>query len=179
MRIGKQPLSAELTVGAGGAKLALSLPTLQQAVSAIRPVADKANVTLSVSSDCIRLAEITGDADKLRQALTNVVHNAVTFTPNGGVVKISGHPDKTGVVIRINDNGVGMSTADIEVVTRPFHRIRSALDGQHQGAGLGLPFAKAIVDLHGGSLTIRSTPGDGTEIEIFLPYAGAAISDAA
>ena len=52
----------------------------------------------------------------------------------------------------ISDTGVGMTEADMEVVTRPFHRLRSALDGQHQGAGLGLPFAKAIVDLHGGTL---------------------------
>jgi two-component system cell cycle sensor histidine kinase PleC len=55
---------------------------------------------------------------------------------------------------------------------RPFHRLRSAFDGQHQGAGLGLPFAKAIAELHGGALIIRSVPGMGTTVEIRLPRAG-------
>ncbi len=72
-----------------------------------------------------------------------------------------------------------MSEADVEIVTRPFHRLRSALDGQHQGAGLGLPFAKAIVDLHGGSLRIVSEEGSGTTIEIRLPAPAAQMSDAA
>jgi signal transduction histidine kinase len=72
-----------------------------------------------------------------------------------------------------------MSEADVEVVTRPFHRLRSALDGQHQGAGLGLPFAKAIVELHGGRLTISSAVGAGTKVEIRLPAALAAMSRAA
>jgi signal transduction histidine kinase len=52
---------------------------------------------------------------------------------------------------------------------RPFHRLRSALDGNHQGAGLGLPFAKAIVELHGGSLTFESAPNKGTTVNINLP----------
>ena len=68
------------------------------------------------------------------------------------------------------DTGVGMSEADIEVVTRPFHRLRSALDGQHQGAGLGLPFAKAIVDAAWRTLDAsRATQDVGTSVEIRLP----------
>ena len=151
---------------------------LQQAIAAIRPVAEKSDVTLSVS-DGSDLPDIEGDVDKLRQAFTSILHNAVKFTPKHGTVKVSARRTPAGVTITVRDNGPGMSEADIDVVTRPFHRLHSALDGQHQGAGLGLPFAKAIVDLHGGSLTIRSERGAGTEIEILLPVGGAAMSHAA
>jgi signal transduction histidine kinase len=140
---------------------------LKQAVAAIRPSAEKAGVTLSL--DAAALAPIEADADKLRQALTSILHNAVKFTPKGGEVCASAARDGHDVVIAVQDTGPGMEKSDIEVVTRPFHRLRSALDGQHQGAGLGLPFAKAIVDLHGGALKIDSEPGHGTRVEIRLP----------
>ena len=152
---------------------------LQQAVAAIRPAAEKAGVRLTVGSDPLGLPEIVGDTAKLRQALTAILHNAVKFTPACGDVSISSRRDGAAIVIRIEDTGVGMTKADTEIVTRPFHRLRSALDGQHQGAGLGLPFAKAIVELHGGTLTIDSTPGTGTIVEIRLPGAVQKMSDAA
>ncbi|HWA89368.1 MAG TPA: ATP-binding protein [Rhizomicrobium sp.] len=139
---------------------------LKQAVAAIRPSAEKAQVALSLET--ATLGAIDADADKLRQALTSVLHNAVKFTPAGGQVRASAFADSHDVVIAVADTGPGMEKSDIEVVTRPFHRLRSALDGQHQGAGLGLPFAKAIIDLHGGRLAIESEPGRGTRVEIRL-----------
>ncbi len=152
---------------------------LQQAVAAIRQIAEKLDVTVSVASDAPSLPEIQGDPDRLRQAFASILHNAVKFTPKHGIVHVRVQQVADGMIIGVHDNGPGLSEAEIEVVTRPFHRLRSALDGQHQGAGLGLPFAKAIVDLHGGALKIHSAPGAGTEIEIFLPHTGAAMSHAA
>ena len=134
---------------------------------------------LRVLKNAIDAPDIDGDADKLRQALTSILHNAVKFTPAGGSVTVSLEHNAAEIAIRIADNGVGMTQADVEVVTRPFHRRRSALDGQHQGAGLGLPFAKTIVEMHHGVLTIESVPGAGTTVEIRLPAMGAKMSDAA
>ena len=134
---------------------------------------------LRVANDAIDAPNIDGDADKLRQALTSILHNAVKFTPAGGNVTVSLEHNAAEIAIRITDSGVGMTEADVEVVTRPFHRRRSALDGQHQGAGLGLPFAKTIVEMHDGALTIESAPGAGTTVEIRLPAMGAKMSDAA
>jgi two-component system cell cycle sensor histidine kinase PleC len=71
--------------------------------------------------------------------------------------------------VRIEDTGVGIPESDIAAITRPFHRLRSALDGLHQGAGLGLPYAKAIIELHGGSLEIESASGEGTRVLVLLP----------
>lgn len=150
---------------------------LQQAVVAARPIADKEGVRLLFEGGDAPLIE--GDAAKLRQALTSILHNAVKFTPSGGEVRALLEGDSAGIAIRIVDSGVGMSEADLEVVTRPFHRLRSALDGQHQGAGLGLPLAKAIIELHGGVLTIKSACGAGTVVDIHLPVGGLRMSDAA
>jgi len=155
------------------------LGALQQAIAAIRPFADKGQIALAVTVEPADVCAIHGDVDKLRQAFTSILHNAVKFTPTGGTVTISARCDEQRVLMRIEDSGVGMSAADIDVVTRPFHRLRSALDGQHQGAGLGLPFAKAIVELHNGALTIESIEGAGTTIEIRLPSERAAMSHAA
>ena len=151
---------------------------LYQAVAAIRPIADKEGVRLLLTNNTDAPA-VEGDLAKLCQALTGILQNAVKFTPAGGEVKALLHSHISYVAIRIEDNGVGMNETDVEVVTRPFHRLRSALDGKHQGAGLGLPFAKAIVDLHGGSLEIKSAPGAGTVVEIRLPALSAKMSDAA
>jgi two-component system cell cycle sensor histidine kinase PleC len=152
---------------------------LLQAVAAVRPIAEKEHITFQTAIDPANIPAISGDADKLRQAFTSVLHNAVKFTPSGGRVAASMMFDGRDITVRIEDCGAGMSAADIEIVTRPFHRLRSALDGQHQGAGLGLPFAKAIVDLHDGSLIINSAEGAGTTIEIRLPSERAALSNAA
>jgi signal transduction histidine kinase len=152
---------------------------LQQAVAAIGSLAEREGVQLRVLKNAIDAPNIDGDADKLRQALTSILHNAVKFTPAGGEVTVSLEHDAAEIAIHIRDSGVGMTEADVEVVTRPFHRRRSALDGQHQGAGLGLPFAKTIVEMHDGVLTINSAPGAGTTVEIRLPAMGAKMSDAA
>ncbi len=140
---------------------------LQEAVGALRAAAQQAGINLTLSDEA--LPEIEGDGTKLRLALISILHNAVKFTPAGGSVKVSAHAGASGIVMRIADSGVGMRAEDIAVVVRPFHRLRSAFDGKHQGAGLGLPFAKAIVELHGGMLHIESTPGVGTTVEVRLP----------
>lgn len=152
---------------------------LYQTIAAISAMAEKGKVRLNFANDWNSLPDIEGDLMKLRQAFISVLHNAVKFTPAGGEVRVLACRDASGIVVSISDTGVGMTDADIEVVTRPFHRLRSALDGQHQGAGLGLPFAKAIVDLHGGTLTIRSAPRTGTSIEIRLPASQTPMSEAA
>jgi len=134
---------------------------------------------LEVIVETQELPEIDGDADKLAQAFASILHNAVKFTPAGGQIRVEARHEANALIIRIADSGIGMEAADLAVVTKPFHRLRSALDGQHQGAGLGLPFAKAIVELHGGTLTIASAPGYGTTVEIRLPQDAHALSEAA
>ncbi len=119
--------------------------------------------------------DIAGDAAKLHQAFYNVVHNAIRFTSAGGSVTIRGARDGELFAIAIVDTGAGMDPELVETVTRPFHRLQSAFDGKHQGAGLGLPFAKVVIELHGGGLAIASKPGKGTAVTITLPLAQAKV----
>lgn len=152
---------------------------LLEAVNAHRPLAEKSGVQIDVSPGLAEWPQMDGDAAKLREAFSNVVHNAVRFTPGGGTVRISGDGCDQRIAIRIADTGVGLEPHQLVTVVRPFHRLRSALDGQQQGAGLGLPFAKVIVELHGGSLTLASTAGAGTTVSIDLPVNTHALSNAA
>jgi signal transduction histidine kinase len=71
--------------------------------------------------------------------------------------------------MRVSDTGIGMKREDIPLVMQPFYRVSSAFNARYQGAGLGLPLAKAIVELHGGTLTIDSEADVGTTVIIALP----------
>ncbi len=152
---------------------------VRDSVSALHEMAEAAKITVSVSADDAQWPKLKGDAHKLNQAITSLLHNAIRFSHSGGRVEISGDCSDACLCIRIADEGVGMNAEDIENVVKPFHRLRSAFDGKHQGAGLGLPFAKAIVELHGGELRIESKPGDGTSVEIRLPLSSKTLSEAA
>jgi len=142
---------------------------LQQTLIRLHPLADSGCVALALESQFEDLPEIEGDAARLRQAFTNVIHNAIKFTPAGGEVRVMGYAKADWLSIRIADSGVGIAAELLGHVVRPFHRLRSALDGQQQGAGLGLPFAKAVFELHGGTLDLESQPGSGTTVTIGLP----------
>jgi two-component system, cell cycle sensor histidine kinase PleC len=94
-------------------------------------------------------------------------------------VEISAAARNNRLAIRIADNGIGMEPELLPSVVRPFHRLKHAFDGQHQGAGLGLPFAKVVIELHGGSLLLSSAVGVGTTVLIELPVAAGALTNAA
>jgi signal transduction histidine kinase len=146
-------------------------PLLRAALDSLSPTAARAGVRVDVRDDPTKWPAIEGDSIKLQQGFKNLLHNAIKFTPEGGTVTVSGQIDRSHLVIRISDTGIGISEEDIPLVVLPFHRRKRAFDGTHQGAGTGLPFAKAILDLHGGRLQIESTPGKGTTVTITLPLA--------
>ena len=84
-------------------------------------------------------------------------------------MEILGVVELGALVLRIIDHGTGIAADELPVVTRPFSRQRKAFDGTHQGAGIGLPFAKTIIELHGGELEINSVVGKGTTVTVRLP----------
>ncbi|MBV9198301.1 MAG: sensor histidine kinase [Alphaproteobacteria bacterium] len=128
-----------------------------------------AKVAVVVDSDPSSWPMLEGDPVKLKQVFVNLIGNAIKFTPAGGRVTISSETDSTALRIHIRDTGIGIRAEDIPLVVQPFYRVNSALDARHQGAGLGLPFAKSVVELHGGILTIESEIGSGTTVTITLP----------
>jgi signal transduction histidine kinase len=144
---------------------------ISASIESLEPVAAKSGVGLNVTGDPASWPAIDADGAKLQQSLTNIIHNAVKFTPSGGTVTISG--ERSGAVLKIviSDTGIGIPPEDLDLVVRPFHRQRPAYDSRYQGVGLGLPFAKTIIELHGGRLAINSVQGAGTTVTIELPVA--------
>lgn len=151
---------------------------LREAVEMHRAFARRAKVEL-VLTPAVDAIRIDGDAQKLRQSFSNVIQNAIKFTPPDGNVTIANRVRRERVVIRISDTGVGIRPEHLQSVLKPFHRLRSALDGQHQGAGLGLAYTRAIAEMHGGSISVASAPGQGTVVTIELPVVQQAVEYAA
>ena len=118
------------------------------------------------------------DALRFRQILLNLMSNAVKFTPAGGSATVAAAIEDGFAVITVADTGVGMREEDIAVALEPFGQVASGvghtLTRRFAGTGLGLPLAKTLVELHGGTLAIESAPRRGTKVRIRLPLERAA-----
>jgi two-component system cell cycle sensor histidine kinase PleC len=113
---------------------------------------------------------IRGDVSKLKQIFSNILSNAIRFTSAGGTVSLKAfRTDGHGTAILIRDSGVGMSPEEISVAMTPFGQVDGGRSRWREGAGLGLPIAKALIELHNGNLDIRSKANEGTEIAITFP----------
>jgi signal transduction histidine kinase len=113
---------------------------------------------------------VYGEPAKLRQIVINLLSNAMKFTKPGGEVSLiaSARHDR-GINISVVDTGIGMTAEEIPIALAPFGQIDSNLSRRYEGTGLGLPLTKALVELHGGMLTIASVPGEGTTVTVSLP----------
>ena len=106
----------------------------------------------------------------IRQIMINLVGNAIKFTPAGGKVQVSGSSTSDGgYAVTVQDSGIGMSEQDIIKALTPFGQVENKMTATHNGTGLGLPLAKAMLELHDGSLEITSRPGTGTRIVLRFP----------
>jgi PAS domain S-box-containing protein len=134
---------------------------------AARAKLGKLHLTTNVPKD---LPALRGEERALKQILTNLLTNAIKFTPEGGDVHLSAHMDEKGrLCIKLADTGIGIAAEDIPLALAPFGQIESALSRKHQGTGLGLPLTKALVELHGGILDLQSKLGEGTTVTLIFP----------
>ena len=133
-----------------------------------RAVRAELRLDIAVTPD---LPSLLADERKLKQILINLLSNAVKFTPAGGAVRMGASLDtKSGdLVITVADTGIGISPADIARVMEPFGQVDNAINRRLRGTGLGLPLTKGLVELHGGSFQIESTPGVGTTVTVRVP----------
>jgi PAS domain S-box-containing protein len=116
---------------------------------------------------------VNGDANHLERALTNLLTNAVKFTPDGGRIRISLAPDCTGraATLSVADTGLGIPEVELDKVFEKFFRSSVVQEQAIQGSGLGLAIVKNIVESHDGRIDVRSEPGTGTTFTITLPLA--------
>src|SRR6266571_8338908 len=116
------------------------------------------------------LPPLRGDERKIKQVLLNLVSNALKFTPPGGTIELSvNFNHQSGLVLIVADTGIGIPQEDIERVLKPFEQVDSSLSRQHEGTGLGLPLVRAMIELHGGTVTLKSMVGVGTQVILTLP----------
>jgi signal transduction histidine kinase len=117
-----------------------------------------------------RLPRLRADELRLKQVVVNLLSNAVKFSRSGGEVNLSARLGPGGeLAIAVRDRGIGMNAADIRVALQPFRQVENALSRTHEGTGLGLPLAKALVEKHGGTLRIASERDVGTTVTVTLP----------
>jgi signal transduction histidine kinase len=116
------------------------------------------------------LPHIRADERKLKQILLNLLSNAVKFTPEGGRVSVEAEADyETGFKVSVSDTGIGIAMEDIHRVLTPFGQVESALSRKFDGTGLGLPLAKSLAELHGGTFSLKSRIRSGTTVTVEFP----------
>ena len=137
----------------------------------LRLVAQQAETGgLVLASSCESgLPPVRADARRLKQALINLLANAVKFTPPKGQVSVRAFRTEAGIAIAVSDTGIGIATQDIPRALERFGQVDSTLARKYEGAGLGLPLAKQFMELHGGALTLESTLNVGTTVTVTLP----------
>jgi signal transduction histidine kinase len=141
----------------------LAAATVEQAL----PAAAERGVELLLEADA-RLP-LEADAGRLRQVLDNLVSNAVKFTPSGGSVILSARNGNGPITVEVTDTGIGIPQDEVGQVFSRFYRASSATNRAVPGTGLGLVIARAIVEGHGGTISLVSTEGEGTRVTVTLP----------
>jgi signal transduction histidine kinase len=139
---------------------------LRRCLALLRERAAIKSLQLTYRGDGIALH---ADARALKQIVINLLSNAIKFTGNGGRIELRAAADAGGIAITVADNGIGMSEEQLARALQAFGQVDSALTRAAEGTGLGLNVTKALSELHGGRLEIRSAPGKGTEAIVRLP----------
>jgi len=139
-----------------------------EALRMVEPQAATAELSLNTALGA-DLPILQADRRLVRQALVNILANAVRFTPKGGAVTVEGFVRDGQLCCIVRDTGIGIAAEDIPRALERFSQVDGSLARKHDGAGLGLPMAKQFVELHGGALTLESTPGKGTDVSLSFP----------
>jgi signal transduction histidine kinase len=157
--------------------LALELLDLREiagaAAAEVRPLAAGKGQTLEVALGTA--LPVLGDRLKLRQAIANLLDNAVTYTPQGGVIQLAGRREHGRAVLEVRDTGPGIAAEHLPRLFEPFYRASRARPAEGGHAGLGLALAAWIVRVHHGGLSVQSEVGAGTAFTLSLPVARAAL----
>lgn len=144
------------------------LSTAKSALESLRRTAENAGISLTIEAPR-SIPMLLFDHDRVTQILVNLLGNAIKFTSQGGTVRLVIESGDRFVRIRVIDNGSGIPEGETEKIFEKFYRGDSAVSYAKQGTGLGLPICKALVQLHGGTIGVKSEVGKGTEIHFTLP----------
>ncbi len=142
---------------------------VEEAVNMMQPQANRERVLIRTSYG-YDLPQLVADERSIKQIVLNLVSNAIRFTDAGGQVIVSTNYEQNGdLTLKVRDTGIGMNATELEDALRPYRQVGQKLDAETSGTGLGLPLARALAESNKGDFRIRSTPGEGTVIEIAFP----------
>jgi signal transduction histidine kinase len=141
----------------------LLLGTCMQVSPLIQGKGQRLNTELPAS-----LPIIHGDGQRLEQAVLNLLTNATKFTPKGGTITLRAQRLDAGMLIEVQDTGIGIAREEQDRLFKPYSRLDSDRQ-RHPGLGLGLALAKQVVELHGGKIWVESEPGKGSTFAFSLP----------
>ena len=146
---------------------------VESAVEQARPAARRRGIELTLSAPD-RPLRIRHDPQRIGQVVTNLVGNALKFTPRGGSVEVAVRPRLEGAEIEVTDTGVGIDASELPRIFDRFYRGTLANEARGSGSGLGLSMVYGFARQSGGELRIDSAPGRGSTVRILLPVSDAA-----
>jgi two-component system phosphate regulon sensor histidine kinase PhoR len=133
----------------------------------MRPVAEISGLRLMVETDADAL--VTGDTERLRQVVYNLLDNAIKYTPAGGQVAVRVKRAQGSAILIVHDTGIGIPGEHLTRVFERFYRVDRARSRERGGTGLGLSIVRSIVEAHDGKIVLESEPGKGTTCIVSLP----------
>jgi signal transduction histidine kinase len=138
-------------------------------IRTMQATADNAHVEI-ISKVSTNMPHLRADPQRITQVLLNLISNAIKFNVASGTVIIEADcQPNDGFTISVTDSGIGIATEDIPKALERFGQIEDSFTRRHQGTGLGLPISKKLVELHGGTLLLKSAVGEGTCVTVWLP----------
>jgi len=152
----------------------IPLKTLcQTSLARIKPLAEQKQLTVEMEFDP-QVTTIQADTHRLKQILTNLLNNAIKFTPAGRAIGLKVVGDSAAEVVRLSvwDTGIGIERQDMEQLFKPFAQVDGRLSRYFDGIGLGLILVQKLTELHGGNLTVTSEVGQGSQFTLSLPWRG-------
>src|SRR5690606_15174367 len=123
---------------------------------------------IGVKADVATDLHLHGDRRALKQIMLNLLSNAVKFTPAEGRITVRARQVGNEIQVSIGDSGIGIPRDALTKLGRPFEQVQNQFTKSHRGSGLGLAITRSLIELHGGTMRIRSREGDGTVVSVRL-----------
>ena len=143
---------------------------LMTVLASMRRVARRKNIALQWKRfGKAALYTVRGDETQLTSMFTNLVDNAIKYTPSGGRVEVTGGLDGSEIIVSIADSGIGIPESNLSRIFERFYRVDKARSKATGGTGLGLSIVRHVAENHGGRVTVVSTPGEGSVFTVHLP----------
>jgi signal transduction histidine kinase len=143
---------------------------LERSVREARQSTERHTLALRLPSN---LPSIEADADRVSQVVTNLITNAVRYSPDGGEIRVAAEARPDAVVVSVSDQGIGIPADRLGQVFEKFYRVDNRVTRTVSGTGLGLAISRELVQAHGGDIWVESTPGRGSTFSFSLPFSPA------